>query len=199
MKHLFFVTLLATLSACGKQIVPQFTETPIPIVVSPTSVPTSTFIPVTITPSPPEQTITIFTPEQEKIIGIIQSYFDIRYLTLNSLQLNDFGELVSDEPDAKAFLDAELRKLALEIKYMELNRSRYVGYKYFLNFSDFAMDASNQSAIVSLVEDSDIISENSFASNPASPLVAQFWGLKHTIVLRKEQDQWMIVSDYYGD
>jgi hypothetical protein len=199
MKPLFMVILLVTLSACGKQPIVLPTETSIPTVVSTTPVPTSTLIPVTITPSPPEQTIAVFTPEQEILISVIESYFDIRYLTLNSLQLPDFGDLVSDEPDAKAFLDAEMRKLALEIKYAELNRSRYVGYKYFLNFSNFAMDASNQLATVSLVEDSDIISENSAAGNPANPLVAQFWGLKHTIVLRKEQGQWRIVSDHYGD
>ena len=199
MKTLSMVILLVTLSACGQQIVALPTETPSPTVVSPTSVPTSTVIPVTLTPIPPGQTISVFTPEQEILISVIESYFDIRYLTLNSLQLPDFGDLVSNEPDAKAFLDAELRKLALEIKYAELNRSRYVGYEYFLNFSNFAMDASNQSATVSLVEDSDIIHEISFASDPANPLVAQFSGLKHTIILRKEEDQWRIVSDHYGD
>jgi len=65
MKYLFMVTLLITLSACGKQAIALPTETPIPMAVSPTSVPTSTLLPVTITssPLPPQPTIAVITPD----------------------------------------------------------------------------------------------------------------------------------------
>jgi hypothetical protein len=52
MKPLLIVILLVTLSACGQQTTALTTETPIPTVVSPTLVPTSTFIPVTDIPTP---------------------------------------------------------------------------------------------------------------------------------------------------
>ena len=69
MKLLWIVILLVTLSACGQQAVALPTETPIPRVVSPTSVPTSTFIPVTITPSPlPTQPIiSMITPDSIQV------------------------------------------------------------------------------------------------------------------------------------
>ena len=142
--------------------------------------------------------------QQEELKAVIQAYFEIRYNALSILQpygfrLDSFGDLVSDGVDAKAFLDAELGKLALEVKYAELNRSRYVDYKYFLDFSNFSMDAATQLVTVSVVEDNEIISENSAEGNPVNPLVAQMRGLKHTIVLRQEQDQWKIVSDHYND
>jgi len=65
MKHLFFIILLAMLSACGKQTVAPPTETPIPTIISPTPVPTSTFIPITIapTPTPTRPGETLITPE----------------------------------------------------------------------------------------------------------------------------------------
>lgn len=51
MKPLLFALMLVVLIACGQQITAQPTETPIPTVVSLTSVPTSTFIPVTSAPT----------------------------------------------------------------------------------------------------------------------------------------------------
>jgi len=65
MKYLLIVILLAILSACEKQAVILPTETPIPTVVSPTSVPTSTLIPVTIAPTitPTRPGETLITPD----------------------------------------------------------------------------------------------------------------------------------------
>lgn len=142
--------------------------------------------------------------QQEELKAVIQSYFEIRYSVLSISQPygfrpDSFGDLVSAESDAKTFLDAELGKLAVEIKYSELNRSRYVDYKYFLNFGNFSMDAATQLVTVSVVEDNETISEISAERDPEKPLVAQMGGLKHTIVLRREQDQWRIVSDHYND
>ncbi len=164
-----------------------------------TQIPTGT--PIT---DPNGQGEAISVEEQEELKTAIQAYFEMRYRALSasrlySFQPDGFGDLVSDEADAKAFLDAELGKLALEIKYAELNRSRYVDYKYLLNFNNFTMDASTQLVTVSVVEDNETISENSAKGNPANPHVAQMGGLKHTIVMRKEQGKWKIVSDHYND
>jgi len=142
--------------------------------------------------------------QQEELKAVIQAYFEIRYSALSNshpygFRLDGFGNLVSIEPDGKVFLDAELGKLAVQIKYAELNRSRYVDYKYFLDFSSFTMNAVSQLITALVVENSETISENSAANDLANPHVAQMSGLKHTIILRKEQGQWKIVSDYYND
>src|SRR5688572_18150790 len=69
MKQLFFMILLATLSACVKQTVAPPTEMAIPTVASPTLVPTSTFIPVTVTPSPlpTEPVFPVITPDPVQV------------------------------------------------------------------------------------------------------------------------------------
>src|ERR1700752_32529 len=65
MKHLFFIILLSTLSACEGQTVVPPTETSIPTVISPTPISTATFIPVTIGPTitPTRPGETLITPE----------------------------------------------------------------------------------------------------------------------------------------
>jgi hypothetical protein len=64
--------------------------------------------------------------------------------------LDGFGNLISNQPEANAFLDAELGKLAVEIKHAELNRLRYVDYEFFLDYKDIAIDGSTQTATVLL-------------------------------------------------
>jgi len=200
-RRYFGIVLLVFLAACGKQTVVLPTKTPVPTTISPTPIPTSTFIPVTITPSPlPTQTkISFFIPEQEVLKTIIQAYFDIRYLAFNSLQLDGFGDLVSEEPDAKAFLDAELGKLAVEIKDTRLNNLRYAYYKYFLDFRSIVVDTSTQTVTISVIEENEVIHEISTQHDPIDPIVSHRFNLEHTIVLRNEQGQWKIVSDYYND
>jgi hypothetical protein len=143
--------------------------------------------------------MTVSVTQQEEIKRVIQSYFEIRYRALNTLQLEGFGDLVSDSPEAKAFLDAELGKLAVEIKHAELNHLRYADYRYYLDFSNFTADNSSQIAMVSVVEEHDVIEEISMELDPEDPFVSHRYGLEHTIVLHKEQDQWKITSDYYND
>ncbi len=104
-----------------------------------------------------------------------------------------------DSPEAKAFLDAELGKLAVEIKHTELNHLRYVEYKYSLDFGNFTADNSSQMATVSVIEEHDVIEEISMELDPEDPFVSHRYGLEHTIVLRNEQGQWKIDSDYYND
>ena len=197
LKHpaFFMILFVATLLAVGNWTTPtQANKSEIGA-----TMPTSTPI---IEPQKPKDEISL--AQKEEIKGVIQSYFEIRYDTLSiskpyNFQLKDFGNTISDKSDAGAFLDAELDKLALEVKYAELNHSRYVLYKYFLDFDDFIIDADTKSVTVLVTESNEIIYEISAIGNPTNPHVAQMSGLKHTIVLQKEQNLWKIVSDYYND
>lgn len=166
--------------------------------------PTPTGTPSALPGNPSESLPTLSIEEQNELKKVIHSYFELRYQALsvvqpNGFKLGNFGNLVSEESDGKSFLDAELGKLALEIKYAELNRSRYVTYKYFLDIGNITIDVAIQLATVSVVESNETISEISAEHSPEKPTIAQMSGLKHTIVLRKEQDQWQIVSDDYND
>lgn len=53
--------------------------------------------------------------DEEKIKNIIDSYFQIRYESFSTLKLGDFEGLVSEQPDARIWLDQELSKLKVEL------------------------------------------------------------------------------------
>jgi hypothetical protein len=136
--------------------------------------------------------------------SVIQSYFEIRYSALSisqpyGFQLDGFGDLVSDGPETKAFLDAELGKLAIEIKRAELYHLKYIDYKYFLNFRNMSVDSPTQMATVSVIERNEVIYEISPKDSLGKPIVSHMGNLEHVIILRHEQDHWKIVSDNYND
>ncbi|MCC6569789.1 MAG: amidase domain-containing protein, partial [Anaerolineales bacterium] len=144
--------------------------------------------------------------QQEELKSVIQTYFEFRYNALSisqpyDLQLNGFGGLVSDGPDAKAFMDAELAKLAIEIRRAELYDLKYADYEYFLDFRDFVMDAITQTAKVSVIEEHNVIYESAAVSKleREEPIVSHLYNREHTITLRREDEQWKIVSDDYND
>jgi hypothetical protein len=142
--------------------------------------------------------------QQEGIKSVIRAYFEIRYRALSvsqpdTFQLKGFGDLVSDQPDTKAFLDAELGKLAVDIKHARLNHLRYADLKYSLDFKNIAVDASSLTATVSVTEGNEVVYEFSKEHDPLDPIVTRMSGLDHTIILRQEQGKWKITSDYYND
>ena len=151
----------------------------------------------TTTPPPQEnqqeRAVDVAVPEDIK--SVIQSYFDVRYQAFSTLQLGGFGDLVSDSPEARAWLDAELGKLAVEIKHAELNQLRYAEYEYSLNFN--SINALSQTAAITVIEKYDVIFESQL--NVENPHVTHMTGREHTITLRQEQGEWKIVSDDYTD
>ncbi len=71
--------------------------------------------------------------EQEAIKSVIQAYFEIRYVMLNTLQLVDFGNLISKSDEGKSFLQAESGKLKIQIKSAEVFQLRYSQYDFYLD------------------------------------------------------------------
>lgn len=197
-KRLAFIpiTVIAILLAFGNLITPAQANSTDISAPTPIGTPTSTDPDGQGEPASPEQ--------QEELKAVIQSYFEIRYQS-NSVsqpagfQLDDFGGLVSDEADAKPFKDTELAKLAVEKKHAELNQLRYVGYKYFLDFRSISVDPNARKAIVSVIEDNEVIYEISVKVNPEEPIVSRRLNVEHLIVLKLKKGQWKIVSDEYND
>ncbi len=163
----------------------------------PTMTPTITSMESAPTPLPPEPTAVVLSPGQEDLKTVIQTYFDIRYLTYNSLQLPDFGDVISNEPDGKAFLDAEMHNLAVWTQYARLNSLRYSYYKYSLTFQNITTDPITQLVTVNVIEGNEVIYEISERLDPESPIISHSAGIVHTITLRNEQGQWKIISDSY--
>jgi len=169
-------------------------------VIAATPMPTGT--PISTPVVPPGEIPSL--EEQDKIKSVIQAYFDIRYRALsvsdaNDFKQNGFGDLISDTPEAKAFLRDELGKLAVEIKHAELNRLRYVDYKYSLEFGNISVVMPSQNAVVSATEQNEVTYELSKELRPEEPIVSQHANIEHVIVLRNEQGKWRIISDDYND
>jgi PBP1b-binding outer membrane lipoprotein LpoB len=148
MKPKIIIALLVIiLTSCAPVAEPIPTETPVPTVTF-TPVPTSTVTPITATMLPLQPTSTpnpTQEKQQEEIKSVIQAYFEIHYSALSvsppeDFQQNGFGDLVSDEPEAKDFLVTEMGKLAVERKHYELNKLRYVEYEYSLDYKDIVVD-----------------------------------------------------------
>jgi hypothetical protein len=210
LQRYFWIVLLALLAACGKQTVALPTEASTPKIVLPTLFPTSTLIPVNISPTllPTQLTVPVpldpFQVEQQKQIkNIIQTYFDLRYQALSvsppeNFLVNGFGDLVSDGPAAKDFLVTEMAKLAAERKWRELNGFRYVKYEYPLKYKSIFIDAANQIATISVLEDFTTVDERDLELNPVAPNTTRGDQI-HEIVLHNEQGQWKIISDIYRD
>ncbi|GAB4416465.1 MAG: hypothetical protein Kow002_02260 [Anaerolineales bacterium] len=137
--------------------------------------------------------------KNEEIQEVIYKYFEIRYSAFNTLQLGDFNNIVSSQPDARAFLETELGKLEVEIKHLAVNQLRYVEYEFFLDFTDITINAATQTAIVSVSVSHDVIHEISAELEPDNPVVSHSYNIDHTILLGKEQGQWKIISDNYAD
>jgi hypothetical protein len=123
----------------------------------------------------------IITPsaEEDGIKNIIKEYFEIRYRAFNTLQLDGFGNLISNQPKVNTFLDAELSKLAVEIKHAELNHLRYMDYKFFLDYKNIIIDSSTQTATVSLSLRHDVVYEISVELDPVNPIISHMYNLEH--------------------
>ena len=193
--QLMTMLLSIILAACAPAMAPDSTESSIPAAITPSPLPTQLTLPVTLDPAQAEQ--------QEEIKSVIQAYFDLRYQALSvsppeDFQANGFGDLVSARSDAKDFLVTEMAKLAVERKWIELNRFRYAKYEYSLKYKNIVIDAPAQIATVSLLEDFTIITEGAMERNPEKPNITR-GDQTHEIVLYNEQGQWKIVSDIYWD
>jgi len=171
---------------------------------------TPTIIIPTMTLSSAQLTVLATTPDptqealEQEIKSVIQAYFEIRYQALSvekpdGFRLEGFGDLVSDSPEAKTFLETELGKLAIERKHNESNQLLYIEYEYFLDFENITLDASSQNATVSVVEGYAVVVENSEQYSPNDPIVSRMANREHTIMMCREQGQWKIVSDNYED
>jgi len=137
--------------------------------------------------------------EQMLIEEIIESYFGLRYLAYNTLELGDFSSVVSNSPDAGVFSRRESEKLEIEILHLEQSQLRYTEYAYTLKYVDISIPPDSQVAVVSLIEGHDVVFENDRDVTSSEPLISSMRNLEHLITLQKEDGVWKIVSDEYED
>ena len=170
------------------------TETPIPT----PELLNATALPITGTPQPLAIDNVGFI-EQEEIKEVIQSYFDARHRALSTLKLEGFNDLISNDPEATAFWEAEVSKLKVELKHAELNNLRYAAYEYFLDYKNASIDLISQRVAVSVSLRQNIIYEISVLLTSGEPIMSSMYNEEHTIVLQKKDEDWKIISDIYND
>lgn len=132
------------------------------------------------------------TEELETIKATVQAYFDARYRTFSTFQLENFRKLIY-EKDSNSSWKSETDKLNVEIYHAQLYNLRYEQYEYFLNFLEIAVGPDSESANLSVAEGHDVVFEVS------EPVVSKMRNRLHTISMRKENGNWMILSDTYDD
>lgn len=142
---------------------------------------------------------TEYLAEEAEIREVVRNYFDRRYRSRATNQVEDFQELTDNSPQSTSFILSETEKLEIEIYNAEIHQLRYYQFKYFIDFNDIVIDVDNQTATVSLVEGHDVVFEISEMVAEADPIVSKMRNLEHTIILKKIKDGWKIVSDNYDD
>jgi hypothetical protein len=145
------------------------------------------------------QEIKVGLTDEEEIRKVIQNYFDMRYRSRATYQIEDFRVLSDGSPQSESFVKSETVKLEIEIHNAKLHHLGYTYYEYTLKFSDILIDNEDFSATVSLIEGHDVIFEISEIISDTMPIISKMRNISHTIGLKKTQDGWKIVSDYYKD
>ncbi len=135
----------------------------------------------------------IDTKEQEEIKNVIEAYFEARYQSFSTLQLEDFGALAADTESGNEFMQSESEKLSIELYHTEVFNLRYIQAEFFLEFKDVVVDSGTQNATVVVLEGHDVIHE----ITPST--VSSMANLEHTISLSKINGSWMIINDDYSD
>ncbi|MCZ7550979.1 MAG: amidase domain-containing protein [Anaerolineales bacterium] len=129
----------------------------------------------------------------------MKAYFERRYRSHSTLQLEHFKGLVDDTPIGSNFLSSESEKLEIELEHAKMYHLRYLEYEYYLDFGDILFDSESQSVTVPVVEGHDVEFEISREIAKNGPVISKMRNLQHTITLRKENGDWKIVSDDYED
>jgi hypothetical protein len=137
--------------------------------------------------------------EEENIKQVIRKYFDRRYHSRAVNQVEDFREFSDGTPQAVSFFKSEADKMDIEIYNAKLHHLGYAQYEYSLNFKSISFDKENQLATVSLSEGHEVIFEISEMISNTDPIISKMRDLNHTMILKKTQIGWKIISDQYED
>lgn len=184
---------VAKTNMVGTQMaIPTATPTP-PAVL--TSAPTSFIIASTTLPSMTPTPVSPYEADHEEIRKVIDAYFDKVYSMHNSFQVDGFGDTVSTSDEAKGFLKTELRKQAVGIVWARRNLLKYASYYYTLDYSEIVVFDAGQRARANFTEGNGIVYELSIPSGIESHMS----GVKHIMILKKEQDGWKIIYDVHDD
>lgn len=170
------------------------TSTPIPSPI-PTSTPTFFIVQPTTFPTATPTATSLYEADHEEIRKVIDAYFDKVYSMHNSFYVDGFGDTVSTSDEANGFLKTELRKQAVGIVWARRNFLRYASYSYTLDYSEIVVFDAGQRARANFTEGNGIVYELSIPSG----ILSQMSGVKHIMILRKEQDGWKIIYDVHDD
>lgn len=137
--------------------------------------------------------------EINEIKNAVEHYFEIRYRALSAIHQDEPGNLVSRFTDGSPFLKTELDKLEVELQHARQHHLEYSQYKFLLDFTEISIDPATRIVSVSVVEGHDVVFEISKELSKTDPVISSMRNLQHSIKMRKEQNEWRIVSDQYND
>ncbi len=139
--------------------------------------------------------ISPYETDHQAIKTVIAAYFDKTYSMNNSFQVDGFDDTVSTSDEASGFLKTELRKRAVEIVWARTNFLRYASYKFTLDYSEIVVFEAGQRARANFTEEHGIVYELSIPSGRESHMS----GVRHIMILKKEEGGWKIIYDVHDD
>ena len=186
------VSVAKTIMVGTQMAIPTATPMPSPV---PTSTPTFFVIEPTTLQSTTLTPVSPYEADHEEIRKVIAAYFDKVYSMHNSFQVDGLGDTVSTSDEAKGFLKTDLRKQAVGIVWARQNFLRYASYYYTLDYSEIVVFDAGQRARANFTEGNGIVYELSIPSG----IELHMSGVKHIMILKKEQDGWKIIYDVHDD
>ena len=130
--------------------------------------------------------------DEEKIRAVIDAYFTIRYEARISQTEADFSSVtLASEPKYQAWLQHEREHEQLQLYQDRASNTEYLKYEFSLDYQ--AIEINGDNAVVKLLEGNWIYRTN----RPSLP--SGMANREHTIILKKVDKQWLIVSDQYYD
>jgi hypothetical protein len=130
--------------------------------------------------------------DEQEVKDTINSYFSMRYKTLQSNEPLDFSIIFDgQEIDTTDWLGTERDKRDVEIFIQTIFEQYIIDYSYHLDFKTIEIDRDR--ATVELLEGNKITYEN----NPMYP--SEMANIEHEITLIKTSDGWKVMKDAYSD
>jgi len=146
-----------------------------------------------------DQSKSIDLDEKDQITNTVQAKFYMRYRSFSKLEMESFEGLIDESSKGYSFKSSEFEKMEIELSHARYYHLRYLRYEYFLDFKDILIDSFDEVAILFVVEGHDVEFEISREVSKVEPIISKMRNLQHSIVLRKENGTWKIVSDTYED
>lgn len=129
--------------------------------------------------------------EDKQIKKVIKSYFNTRYKILSSLTWDDKIEEFFIPNDIGALDEKTVLQTIVDYRKLQLADLRFKKYNYELKYETIQIDNTKASVVV--------IENSNMYFNCSHKIKTEIIGVRHKLILIKQEDQWKIKEHNYYD